>query len=595
MSIIFPLLLQVFLIFLNAVFACAEIAIISTNDAKVEKMVAEGNKKASKLLRLKENPAKFLATIQIAITLSGFLGSAFAADNFAGYLVDFMVKLGVANDESRAVFNSISVIVITLILSYFTLVFGELVPKRLAMKKSEGMALGMSGMLYTISKLFTPVVWLLTVSTNAVLRLFGVNPNEEDEEVSEEDIRLMVDASSEKGVIDVEEKEMIQNVFEFDDLSVDEFSTHRTEISFLRIEDTDEDWESTIIESSHSAFPVCGETVDDILGVIFAREYFRSKDKSKDYLMKNVMKPAYFVPSNLKADILFKQMNEKKLLHERLRTQEELMQSNYLLMLMKGRKVERYKNVIQITNGRKLVLVGIMIPFPEKKHNQQDEILIFTVDNIFSELVKDEKYYKIDDGQYLFYLFEVDENEGAWRKEALKKAEYLNQIMNAWWKQGLYIAVGKFEDKLEDISASYQDIMDEFRDRKLIGEAVVTDIQKKQKILSANQKLVERIREIIEEQYEDSNLNVTGIAQELGKTAKHISEVFKEETGESILYAINYKRITKAQALMRTGKYKLAEIPEMTGYSNMNTFRRNFKQIVGISPGKYIDNKEEQE
>jgi len=310
MSIIFPLLLQVFLIFLNAVFACAEIAIISTNDAKVEKMVAEGNKKASKLLRLKENPAKFLATIQIAITLSGFLGSAFAADNFAGYLVDFMVKLGVANDESRAVFNSISVIVITLILSYFTLVFGELVPKRLAMKKSEGMALGMSGMLYTISKLFTPVVWLLTVSTNAVLRLFGVNPNEEDEEVSEEDIRLMVDASSEKGVIDVEEKEMIQNVFEFDDLSVDEFSTHRTEISFLRIEDTDEDWESTIIESSHSAFPVCGETVDDILGVIFAREYFRSKDKSKDYLMKNVMKPAYFVPSNLKADILFKQMKQ---------------------------------------------------------------------------------------------------------------------------------------------------------------------------------------------------------------------------------------------------------------------------------------------
>ena len=294
-------------------------------------------------------------------------------------------------------------------------------------------------------------------------------------------------------------------------------------------------------------------------------------------------------------DILFKQMNEKKLLHERLRTQEELMQSNYLLMLMKGRKVERYKNVIQITNGRKLVLVGIMIPFPEKKHNQQDEILIFTVDNIFSELVKDEKYYKIDDGQYLFYLFEVDENEGAWRKEALKKAEYLNQIMNAWWKQGLYIAVGKFEDKLEDISASYQDIMDEFRDRKLIGEAVVTDIQKKQKILSANQKLVERIREIIEEQYEDSNLNVTGIAQELGKTAKHISEVFKEETGESILYAINYKRITKAQALMRTGKYKLAEIPEMTGYSNMNTFRRNFQQIVGISPGKYMDNKEEQE
>jgi len=310
MNIVFSLLLQVFLIFLNAVFACAEIAVISTNDAKVDKMVSEGNKKASKLSRLKEDPAKFLATIQIAITLSGFLGSAFAADNFAGYLVDLMVKIGVANDESRAVFNSISVIVITLILSFFTLVFGELVPKRLAMKKTESMALGMSGMLYTISKLFTPVVWLLTVSTNGVLRLFGVNPNEEDEEVSEEDIRLMVDASSEKGVIAATEKEMIQNVFEFDDLSVDQFATHRTEIDFLHLEDSDSVWEETVIESSHSAFPVCGETVDDIVGVIFAREYFRAKDKSRDNLMKNVIKPAYFVPGNLKADVLFKQMKQ---------------------------------------------------------------------------------------------------------------------------------------------------------------------------------------------------------------------------------------------------------------------------------------------
>ncbi len=310
MSIVFPLLLQVFLIFLNAVFACAEIAVISTNDAKIDKMVSEGNKKAKLLSRLKENPAKFLATIQIAITLSGFLGSAFAADNFAGYIVDLMERIGLANDANRAVFNSVAVILITLILSYFTLVFGELVPKRLAMKKSESMALSMSSPLYAISKLFTPVVWLLTVSTNGILRLFGVNPNEEEEEVSEEDIRLMVDASSEQGAIDIEEKKMIQNVFEFDDMSVDEFSTHRTEISFLNVEDSDAEWENTIFESSHSAFPVCGETVDDILGVIFAREYFRAKDKSRENLMKNVMKPAYFVPSNLKADVLFKQMKQ---------------------------------------------------------------------------------------------------------------------------------------------------------------------------------------------------------------------------------------------------------------------------------------------
>lgn len=310
MSIIFPLLLQVVLIFFNAVFACAEIAVISTNDAKIAKLAADGNKKATKLSRLKENSSKFLATIQIAITLSGFLGSAFAADNFAGYLVDFMVKIGVANDGNKAIFNSISVILITLILSYFTLIFGELVPKRLAMKKSENMALGMAGMLYGIAKIFTPIVWLLTVSTNGVLKLIGIDPNEDDEDVSEEDIRLMVDASSEKGGIDIEEKEMIQNVFEFDDLSVDQFATHRTDIALLYIEDSDEEWEKTILETAHSAFPVCGETVDDIVGVLFTRDYFRAKDKSKKNLLENVIKPAYFVPGNLKADVLFKQMKQ---------------------------------------------------------------------------------------------------------------------------------------------------------------------------------------------------------------------------------------------------------------------------------------------
>lgn len=308
MGLILPLLLQVFLIFLNAVFACAEIAVISTNDAKIDKLVGDGNKKASTLSKLKQNPAKFLATIQIAITLSGFLGSAFAAENFAGYLVALVEKTGAVNDANRAIFNSVAVVLITLILSYFTLVFGELVPKRLAMKKSENMALGMSRMLYAISKIFTPIVWLLTVSTNCILKIMGINPNEEDEEVSEEDIRLMIDAGSETGAIDLEEQKMIQNVFEFDDLSVAEFATHRTDTQFLCTEDSD--WEDIILESPHSAFPVCGETVDDIIGVIFTRDYFRAKDKSREYLLKNVVKPAYFVPGNLKADVLFNQMKQ---------------------------------------------------------------------------------------------------------------------------------------------------------------------------------------------------------------------------------------------------------------------------------------------
>ncbi|MEG2010237.1 MAG: CNNM domain-containing protein, partial [Oscillospiraceae bacterium] len=178
--IIWQILLQVLLIALNAVFACAEIAVISMNDNKLAQMAAQGDKRAVRLARLTSQPARFLATIQVAITLSGFMGSAFAADNFSDKLVQWLLSLGVT--VPVATLDTVSVIVITLILSYFTLVFGELVPKRIAMKKAEALALGMSGLITAISKLFAPLVWLLTASTNGILRLFGIDPNAEDEE-----------------------------------------------------------------------------------------------------------------------------------------------------------------------------------------------------------------------------------------------------------------------------------------------------------------------------------------------------------------------------------------------------------------------------
>ena len=190
------IILQIALIALNAVFACAEIAVLSINETKLERMADDGNKKAKRLFKLTREPAKFLATIQVAITLSGFLGSAFAADNFSEPLVDWVVSLGV--NIPRATLDAVAVVLITLILSYFTLVFGELVPKRVAMKRSEQLALGISGLVSGISSVFKPIVWFLTVSTNAVLRLIGIDPNEADEEVSEEEIRMMVDAGSEK-------------------------------------------------------------------------------------------------------------------------------------------------------------------------------------------------------------------------------------------------------------------------------------------------------------------------------------------------------------------------------------------------------------
>ena len=199
MNLIGPLLLQVVLILLNAVFAMAEIAVISMSDTKLTRLQSEGNKKAGKLLKLKSDPAKFLATIQVAITLSGFLGSAFAAENFSGYLVElFQMILPKANPQ---VLDSIAVIVITLVLSYFSLICGELVLKRLAMRKTESLSLGLSGTVYMVSKVFAPIVWFLTVSTNGVLRLMGIDPNADEEEVSEEDIRMMAEASAEKGII----------------------------------------------------------------------------------------------------------------------------------------------------------------------------------------------------------------------------------------------------------------------------------------------------------------------------------------------------------------------------------------------------------
>ena len=230
-SFLWPLVLQFVLIALNAVFACTEIAVISVNDVKLARMTAAGDKRAARLSKLTSQPARFLATIQVAITLAGFLGSAFAADNFSGVLVEWLLSLGVKMPVGTL--ETIAVIGITLILSYITLIFGELVPKRVAMKKAEPLALGISGFISVMSKFFSPLVWLLTASTNAVLRLIGIDPNAEEEHVSEEEIRMMVDAGSEKGVIDQSEKKMIQNIFEFDDMPVSEFATHRTDVTFL--------------------------------------------------------------------------------------------------------------------------------------------------------------------------------------------------------------------------------------------------------------------------------------------------------------------------------------------------------------------------
>lgn len=308
MNILWQLLIQALLIALNAVFACAEIAVISINDAKLTSLKEQGDKRALRLSKLTDQPARFLATIQVAITLSGFLGSAFAADSFASLLTEWLVGMNVP--ISASTLNTISVILITIILSYFSLVFGELVPKRIAMKNADSLALAMSGMITFVSKLFKPLVALLTVSTNALLRLFGIDPNADDEEVTEEEIQLMVDTGSRRGTIQPEESELIHNVFEFNDTSVKDIATHRPDVTVLWKEDSLEEWDKTIRETKHSWYPICNDSIDTIVGVLNTQDYLCLTNRSWENVSRAAIRPAFFIPESVRADVLFRKMKQ---------------------------------------------------------------------------------------------------------------------------------------------------------------------------------------------------------------------------------------------------------------------------------------------
>jgi putative hemolysin len=308
--LLWQLLLQLLLIMINAVFACAEIALISINNTRLEKLSAAGDKRALRLLGLTRQPARFLATIQVGITLAGFLGSAFAADNFAEKLTRFALDRGLR--LPLATLNTVSVIIITLILSFFTLVLGELVPKRVAMKKADTLAFAMSGLILFISKVFAPVVSLLTCSTNSILRLLKINPDTEDSDITEEEIRLMIDLGSAKGTIKANEQEIIHNVFEFDNKSAAEIMTHRRYVTFLNLEDGDGEWEKTIIRNRHHFYPVCDGEIDKVKGVLNTADYFRLKDRSRETVLAQAVRPVQLVSRTIKANILFGKMKRNR-------------------------------------------------------------------------------------------------------------------------------------------------------------------------------------------------------------------------------------------------------------------------------------------
>ena len=305
------IIVLVILILLNAYFAASEIAFISLNDAKIEKQAKEGNKKAKQIEKMLKEPSKFLATIQIGITLAGFLSSAFASDTFADMLAPVLNTWIPA--VSIGVWKSISIILITIILSFFTLVFGELVPKRLAMKHYEKIAFGTIGVIRGISIVTAPFVKLLTVVTNGISKIFGVGENEE-ETVTEEEIKMMIDQGEEKGTIKEEEKELINNVFEFNDITVSEIMRHRKDIFAVDINISTEELldELSQEEYRYSRIPVYDETIDEIKGILYVKDVLKNINK-KNFKVKNVVKDAYFISQNRLINEVFKELQRNKM------------------------------------------------------------------------------------------------------------------------------------------------------------------------------------------------------------------------------------------------------------------------------------------
>ena len=304
------LIILVILIFLNAFFAATEIAFISLNDAKVEKQAKEGNKKAIQIQKMLKSPSKFLATIQIGVTLAGFLSSAFASDAFAEKLAPILYQI--MPFLNLGVWKSISIILITIILSFFTLIFGELVPKRLAMKNYEKISFWAIGIIRVISIITSPFVRLLTFVTNKISKIFGVGENEE-EAVTEEEIKMMVDQGKEKGTIEEEEKELINNVFEFNDITVSEIMRHRKDIFAVDINISNEELmdELSKEEYRYSRIPVYDETIDEIKGILYVKDVLKNINK-KSFKVKNVVKDAYFVSQNRLINEVFKELQRNK-------------------------------------------------------------------------------------------------------------------------------------------------------------------------------------------------------------------------------------------------------------------------------------------
>lgn len=312
-NLVFQILLLFILILVNAFFAMSEMAVVSLNDAKIEKMAEDGHKKAKLIMKLTKNPTRFLSTIQIGVTLAGFLTSASAATAFAEMLTDAVTS---SWNIPESIVSPVAVVLITLVMSYFSLVLGELAPKRIGMQIPEKIAFAVAKPLLVISKITAPFVKFLSLSTNGVVRLLGFDPNANEEVVTEEEIRMMVDVGGEKGVIEDAQKEMINNIFEFDDMDAGDIMTHRTDVVAADINDiTLEDFMNLAIEHGRSRIPLFDEDIDNIVGIVYVKDLlkFVGKEVKAKGTLKNIMREPYFIPETKSCGELFKEMSAKRI------------------------------------------------------------------------------------------------------------------------------------------------------------------------------------------------------------------------------------------------------------------------------------------
>ena len=311
-NLIFKLVLLLVLILVNAFFAMSEIAIITLNDVKLQKMAEEGNVKAKKVLKLTANPSNFLSSIQIGVTLAGFLTSASAAENFSEPLSRLLA--GWLNIPVTSLLSGVSLVIVTLVISFFSLVLGELAPKRIAMQCHEKISFGVVNVLLFVMAFFKPLIKVLSFSTNLVVRIFGFDPNASEEEVTEEEIRMLVDAGEEKGVIEESQKEMINNIFEFDDIVAADVMTHRTDLDAVEISDNPADVITMSLESGHSRIPVYEEDMDNIKGIVYVKDLLKyvGKPIPKSLKLSNIMREAHFFPESKRCGDLFNEMTENR-------------------------------------------------------------------------------------------------------------------------------------------------------------------------------------------------------------------------------------------------------------------------------------------